>query len=153
MTAKHVVLAGNAYMGKLIPKLSARVLPSASSVIATEPLSEALADKACCPVMSPCVIREQLWTTFRLSSADRMLFGGLSNYTGMEPKNLVSVMRKKDAQCIPGSRGYQSGLRLEWLDWYWYQPHAAARQAWRRIFVTFRRIQATVWRRPTSWPR
>ena len=41
ITAKQIVLAGNAYMGKLIPKLSLRVLPSASSVIATEPLSEA----------------------------------------------------------------------------------------------------------------
>lgn len=37
ITAKTVVLAGNAYMAGLVPKLSKRVLPSASSVIATAP--------------------------------------------------------------------------------------------------------------------
>ncbi|MDG2441790.1 MAG: FAD-dependent oxidoreductase [Luminiphilus sp.] len=43
ITAKTVVLAGNAYMAGLVPKLSKRVLPSASSVIATAPLSAELA--------------------------------------------------------------------------------------------------------------
>mgnify|MGYP001303807121 FL=1 len=94
ITAKQVVLAGNAYMGKLIPKLSLRVLPSASSVIATEPLSEALATKLLPGDVAVCDPRTAL-DYFRLSADRRMLFGGLSNYTGMEPKNLVPVMRKK----------------------------------------------------------
>ena len=94
ITAKQVVLAGNAYMGKLIPKLSFRVLPSASSVIATEPLSEALATKLLPADVAVCDPRTAL-DYFRLSADRRMLFGGLSNYTGMEPKNLVPVMRKK----------------------------------------------------------
>jgi glycine/D-amino acid oxidase-like deaminating enzyme len=94
ITAKQIVLAGNAYMGKLIPKLSLRVLPSASSVIATEPLSEALATKLLPGDVAVCDPRTAL-DYFRLSADRRMLFGGLSNYTGMEPKNLVPVMRKK----------------------------------------------------------
>ena len=94
ITAKEIVLAGNAYMGKLIPKLSLRVLPSASSVIATEPLSEALATKLLPGDVAVCDPRTAL-DYFRLSADRRMLFGGLSNYTGMEPKNLVPVMRKK----------------------------------------------------------
>ena len=100
VTAKHVVLAGNAYMGKLIPKLSTRVLPSASSVIATEPLSESLAQKLLPGDVAVCDPRTAL-DYFRLSADRRMLFGGLSNYTGMEPKNLVSVMRKKMRNVFP----------------------------------------------------
>ena len=38
---------------------------------------------------------------FRLSADKRMLFGGLSNYTGMEPKNLEEVMRRKMAAVFP----------------------------------------------------
>jgi glycine/D-amino acid oxidase-like deaminating enzyme len=45
--------------------------------------------------MSPSVIPRTALDYFRLSADRRMLFGGLSNYTGMEPKNLVPVMRKK----------------------------------------------------------
>ena len=98
--AAFVVLAGNAYMGKLIPRLSTRVLPSASSVIATEPLSESLAQKLLPGDVAVCDPRTAL-DYFRLSADRRMLFGGLSNYTGMEPKNLVSVMRKKMRNVFP----------------------------------------------------
>ena len=38
--AKYVILCGNAYMGRLEPTLDARVLPSTSCIIATQPLTE-----------------------------------------------------------------------------------------------------------------
>jgi gamma-glutamylputrescine oxidase len=100
VSAKQVVFAGNAYMGGLIPRLSSRVLPSCSSVIATEPLSEALARELLPGDVAVCDPRTAL-DYFRLSADKRLLFGGLSNYTGMEPKNLREVMRRKMAAVFP----------------------------------------------------
>ena len=39
------MLAGNAYLGKTEPKLAGSVIPAGSYIIATEPLSEDLANE------------------------------------------------------------------------------------------------------------
>lgn len=100
VTARHVVLAGNAYMGGLVPKLASRVLPSASSVVATAPLTEKQIAQTVPGDVAVCDPRTAL-DYFRLSADKRMLFGGLSNYTGLEPKNLENVMREKMARVFP----------------------------------------------------
>ncbi|WOJ91918.1 FAD-binding oxidoreductase [Congregibacter variabilis] len=100
VTAKQVVLAGNAYLGGLVPKLASRILPSCSSVIATEPLDPTLAASLIPGDVAVCDPRTAL-DYFRLSADKRMLFGGLSNYTGLEPKNLEEVMRRKMAAVFP----------------------------------------------------
>lgn len=100
VSAAQVVLAGNAYLGGLVPKLASRVLPSSSSIIATEPLSDALANKLVPGDVAVCDPRTAL-DYFRLSADRRMLFGGLSNYTGMEPRDLEGVMRKKMVWVFP----------------------------------------------------
>jgi glycine/D-amino acid oxidase-like deaminating enzyme len=87
-------------MGHLIPELAGRVLPSCSSVIATEPLSESQARKLIPGDVAVCDPRTAL-DYFRLSADRRLLFGGLSNYTGMEPRNLRQVMRKKMRAVFP----------------------------------------------------
>ena len=112
--AKQVVLAGNAYMGNLIPKLSARVLPSASSVIATEPLTADVAKAILPGDVAVCDPRTAL-DYFRLSADRRLLFGGLSNYTGMEPKNLIPVMKKKMTQVFPETADV--GIDFSWSGW------------------------------------
>ncbi|MFT4767946.1 MAG: gamma-glutamylputrescine oxidase [Glaciecola sp.] len=100
VSAGQVVLAGNAYLGGLIPKLASRILPSCSSVIATEPLNAELADSLIPGDVAVCDPRTAL-DYFRLSADKRMLFGGLSNYTGLEPKNLEAVMRQKMEAVFP----------------------------------------------------
>ncbi|GAB5413026.1 MAG: FAD-binding oxidoreductase [Congregibacter sp.] len=100
VTARKVVLAGNAYLGGLVPKLASRVLPSASSVIATAPLTDEQVAQTVPGDVAVCDPRTAL-DYFRLSADKRMLFGGLSNYTGLEPKNLEAVMRKKMARVFP----------------------------------------------------
>ena len=112
--AKQVVLAGNAYMGDLVPKLSARVLPSASSVIATEPLSADVATTILPGDVAVCDPRTAL-DYFRLSADRRLLFGGLSNYTGMEPSNLIPVMKKKMTQIFPETA--DAGIDFAWSGW------------------------------------
>ncbi|MEO0438462.1 MAG: FAD-dependent oxidoreductase [Pseudomonadota bacterium] len=98
--AGRVVFAGNAYLGGLIPRLASRVLPSCSSIIATEPLGDELAHHLLPGDVAVCDPRTAL-DYFRLSADKRLLFGGLSNYTGMEPSDLVGVMRKKMIKVYP----------------------------------------------------
>lgn len=100
VTARQVILAGNAYMGGLVPKLASRVLPSASSVVATCPLTDEQIAATVPGDVAVCDPRTAL-DYFRLSADKRMLFGGLSNYTGLEPKNLEAVMRQKMAAVFP----------------------------------------------------
>ena len=114
ITAKTIVLAGNAYMGGLVPKLSKRVLPSASSVIATAPLTRELAQRILPGDVAVCDPRTAL-DYFRLSADQRLLFGGLSNYTGMEPKNLKGVMHKKMTQVFPELEN--TAIDYAWSGW------------------------------------
>lgn len=102
--AKKVVLAGNAYMGGLIPKLATRVLPSNSSVVATAPLPESMAQQLMPGNVAVCDPRTAL-DYFRLSADRRMLFGGLSNYTGLEPKDLEGTIRRKMEKVFPELTG------------------------------------------------
>lgn len=99
ISANFVVLCGNAYMGNLVPKLATRVLPSNSSVIATAPLPNALAEELMPGDLAVCDPRTAL-DYFRLSADKRMLFGGLSNYSGLEPRDLEGTVRKKWRRCF-----------------------------------------------------
>jgi glycine/D-amino acid oxidase-like deaminating enzyme len=104
VSADHVVLCGNAYMGNLVPKLSSRVLPSNSSIIATAPLPDALAQELMPADLAVCDPRTAL-DYFRLTADKRMLFGGLSNYTGLEPRDLEGTIRKKMEKVFPQLTG------------------------------------------------
>lgn len=100
VTASRVVLCGNAYLGDLVGRLASRVLPSCSSIIATEPLPEPLRKTLIPGDVAVCDPRTAL-DYFRFSADGRMLFGGLSNYTGLEPKDLQGVLRKKMYAVFP----------------------------------------------------
>ena len=69
-------------------------------MVATEPLSETLANRLLPGDVAVCDPRTAL-DYFRLSADKRLLFGGLSNYTGLEPDNLEGVMRKKMRRVFP----------------------------------------------------
>ncbi|MEE4660247.1 MAG: FAD-binding oxidoreductase [Halieaceae bacterium] len=107
--ARRVVLAGNAYMGGLVPYLSKRVLPASSCMIATEPLSEEQASSVLPRDVAVCDPRTAL-DYFRLSADRRMLFGGLSNYTGLVPDNYEKVMTRKMLKIFP----QLAGVRIDY---------------------------------------
>jgi gamma-glutamylputrescine oxidase len=104
VTADTVVLCGNAYMENLVPELAKRVLPASSCVIATEPLSEALAHSVLPQDVAVCDPRTAL-DYFRLTADRRLLFGGLSNYTGLVPDNYEQVMLGKMRKVFPQLAG------------------------------------------------
>lgn len=98
--AKQIVLAGNAYLGRTEPKLYGSVIPAGSFIIATEPLDAELASELLPQDMAACDQRIGL-DYFRLSADKRLLFGGLCNYLGREPRDITATLRPKMLKVFP----------------------------------------------------
>ncbi len=104
ITADAVVLACNAYIDGLVPAIDARVMPVASYVIATEPLSQSQAQA---------LIRDNeavgdtnfVVDYFRLTADRRMLFGGRASYSGVHPRDLAANMKPRLAKVFPSLAG------------------------------------------------
>lgn len=109
--AKKVILAGNAYLRKTEPKLAGAVIPAGSYIIATEPLSESLANELLPSGMAVCDQRVGL-DYYRLSADRRMLFGGLCNYSGRNPKSIRGVLQPKMLNVFPQLAGKR--IDYEW---------------------------------------
>lgn len=100
VTADKVVLAGNAYLGRSERKLFGSVIPAGSYVIATEPLDEGVAHDLLPEDMAACDQRVSL-DYFRLSADRRLLFGGLCNYSGRDPKDIAGTLRPNMLKVFP----------------------------------------------------
>lgn len=111
VTADKVVLACNAYLGELVPKLADRMLPVGSYIIATEPLSDDLAAEILPGNHAVCDLRWAL-DYFRLSADKRMLFGGVATYSGLHPRDIVQKMRPKMLKVFPQ-------LKHAKIDYHW----------------------------------
>lgn len=109
--ANYVVLCGNAYLGDLVPYIDSRVLPSTSCIIATEPLSEKQIAATLPRDVAVCDSRTAL-DYYRLSGDKRMLFGGLSNYSGLEPSDIGGVLRQKMLRVFPALKDVR--IDYEW---------------------------------------
>jgi len=111
VTADKIVLACNAYLGDLVPKLANRMLPVGSYIIATEPLSDDLAAELLPGNHAVC---DQRWALdyFRLSADKRMLFGGVATYSGLHPKDVVKKMRPKMLKVFPQLKNVK-------IDYHW----------------------------------
>ena len=109
--ADQLVLAGNAYLGRVEPKLYGAVIPAGSFIIATEPLGEELATEILPQDMAACDQRVGL-DYFRLSADKRMLFGGLCNYSGRDPKDITAALRPNMLKVFPQLKGAR--IDYEW---------------------------------------
>ena len=98
--AHKLVLAGNAYLGRAEPRLHGSVIPAGSYMIATEPLGKARA-AALLPADFAYCERSVGLNYFRLSADERLLFGGMCNYSGRDPKNITSALRPKMLTIFP----------------------------------------------------
>ncbi len=98
----HIVLACNGYLGKLAPKVAARVMPINNFIVATEPL----------PQQQATLIRDNLAVAdskfvvnyFRFSDDHRLLFGGGETYGYRFPKDIAALVRKPMLEIFPQLR-------------------------------------------------
>ncbi|GGK58643.1 NAD(P)/FAD-dependent oxidoreductase [Amphritea balenae] len=100
VSAKYVVLSGNAYMGGLVPEMESKLVPVSSFIVTTEQLPEAVAKD---------IIRKDYgycdWNYildyYRLTADRRLLFGGKSFYGGKEPANIAGRLRDNMVKVFP----------------------------------------------------
>lgn len=115
VSADYVVLAGNAYLGQLspdvAPELTPYVLPASSYVIATEPLSDEVANSVLSKDYAVCDQRTAL-DYFRLSADKRLLFGGMSNYSARDPQSITATMSASMHKVFPQLDGVK--VDYEW---------------------------------------
>lgn len=102
--AKTLVLAGNAYLDDLVPEISAKVLPAGSYIIATEPLDNELVKTLMPGNHAVCDQKIDL-DYFRLSADKRLLFGGMCNYSGRDPKDIKAALYPKMLKVFPQLAG------------------------------------------------
>ncbi|KPP99457.1 FAD-binding oxidoreductase [Marinobacter sp. HL-58] len=102
--AEFVVLAGNAYLGRLVPELGAKSMPCGSQIIATEPLDEAIANRLL--PQDNCVEDcNYLLDYFRLSGDRRLIYGGGVVYGARDPANIERLIRPNMLKTFPELAG------------------------------------------------
>jgi gamma-glutamylputrescine oxidase len=97
---RHLMLCGNAYLGRLVPEIRSSIMPVGSYIVATEALGAARAralitnDAAVCDV-------NFILDYFRLSADHRLLFGGRVSYSTLEPLALKHSIRRRMMRVFP----------------------------------------------------
>ena len=100
VSAKFMIIGGNAYLGQLIKPLEGKVMPVGSYIIATEPLGENRA-KSLIADNEAVANTNFIVDYYRRSSDHRMLFGGRASYSTFEPPNLGEYMRPRMTSVFP----------------------------------------------------
>lgn len=99
VTADHVILACNGYLGKLAPKVGARVMPINNFIIATEPMPEQQEEI----IRNNHAVADSKFVVnyFRFSQDHRLLFGGAESYGYRFPKDIAALVRKPMLEIFP----------------------------------------------------
>lgn len=99
VTADHVILACNGYLGALNQQVAARVMPINNFIAATEPLGAGAAKV----LAEDVAVADTKFVVnyFRLSADKRLLFGGGESYGYRFPTDIAATVRKPMAQIYP----------------------------------------------------
>ena len=110
VTAEHVILAANGYLGGLSGQVAARVMPINNFIVATEPLGARTAEVLTRDV----AVADDLFVVnyFRLSPDGRLLFGGGESYGYRFPADIRALVSKPMLKVFPSLRDVR-------LDYAW----------------------------------
>lgn len=97
---QFVIVAGNAYLGNLLPELAAKSMPCGSQVITTEPLGEERA-RALIPHDRCIEDCNYLLDYYRLSADHRLIYGGGVIYGARDPADVEALVRPKMLKTFP----------------------------------------------------
>ncbi|WDR02067.1 FAD-binding oxidoreductase [Devosia algicola] len=100
VSAKAVLVCGNAYLGNVVPELTARVMPVSTQMMATEPLG---ADRAQQLLPTGMCVEDVRYILdyFRLSGDNRLIFGGGVVYGGTDPADVIAKLRPNMDKVFP----------------------------------------------------
>jgi gamma-glutamylputrescine oxidase len=104
--ARIVVLACNAYLDELEPRLAATIMPVNNFLVATEPLGE----RRCrALIRDPLAVHDTLFVLnyFRLSADGRLIFAGGENYRRHFPTDIAGFVRPHMLRVFPQLRDVQ----------------------------------------------
>ncbi|HEY0212697.1 MAG TPA: FAD-binding oxidoreductase [Paenirhodobacter sp.] len=106
ITAKTLVLCGNAYMTGVLPDLENRIMPFSTQIMATAPLG---ADLAHSLMPSDVCVEDVRYILdyYRMSADKRLLFGGGTVYGGADPKDIKAKLWKNLIKVFPQLAGTQ----------------------------------------------
>lgn len=98
--AKAVVVAGNGYLRDLEPAVEARVMPINNFVVTTEPLGRESAERL---IRNRLAVADSRFVVyyFRITTDDRLLFGGGETYSYEFPKDIAGMVRKHLLHVFP----------------------------------------------------
>lgn len=98
VTARYLLLCGNAYLGDLAKPIAGYVMPTGTYIIATEPRDDVPAlisnDEAVSDL-------NFVLDYFRRSADNRLLFGGRVSYSALPPANLVASLLARARRVFP----------------------------------------------------
>ncbi len=111
VTADYLMIAGNAYLGGLVPELASRSMPCGTQIVTTEVLGESWArdlipDLEC---VEDCNYKLDY---YRMTGDFRLLFGGGVSYGGGDPASIERTLRPNLEKTFPQLKGVK-------LDYAW----------------------------------
>lgn len=105
VTAKYVIVAGNAYLGdKLEPELAKSSMPCGTQVLTTEPLGEDLA-RSLIPKNYCVEDCNYLLDYYRLTADNRLLYGGGVVYGARDPADIERLVMPNLLKTFPQLKG------------------------------------------------
>lgn len=111
INAKTLVLAGNAYMGNLEPKLASKSMPCGTQIVTTERLPEDLAKSL---IPSQYCIEDMNYKLdyYRMTADNRLLFGGGVTYGGGDPASIERFLKPRMEKIFPQMK--QFNIEYAW---------------------------------------
>lgn len=105
-----LILAGNAYLGHLVPELENRIMPFSTQMIATEPLG----DRGDALLPTDICVEDVRYVLdyYRLSADKRLLFGGGTVYGGTDPADIRAKILPALEKIFPDLKGV--GVDFAW---------------------------------------
>lgn len=109
--ADFAVLAGNAWLGGLVPTLERKIIAVATYIVATERLG---AERAATLIRDNLAVADTNFVLdyFRLSEDHRLLFGGRVSYSGIDPLGTERATRARMLRVFPQLAGV--GIDYAW---------------------------------------
>jgi gamma-glutamylputrescine oxidase len=98
--APHLLIAGGALLGKLVPELAAKLMNIGTYIVTTQPLG---AERAASLIRNQAAVADMNWILdyFRVLADTRLLFGGRVSYSGIDPFDSSRVLRRRIATVFP----------------------------------------------------